>query len=324
MEEYIKLLDLPDEFDLEDLKHAYREHVKKYHPDKASNEAERVGFEALMKKLNEANAELKEYLENHGGKYTKASYNDSFNSADNTSYNDNSSEETQEEYQEESQEETIDEDVEEMEDEISKLKEKFADLNVSEAIIEMIALMLNPKALYKLLKETKILSYLIGGCIIALIFYGIDSHLIKTNNAVQQNETKQEQVAEPQATTTSDTDSTSQEENAIEENFDNNPEMQAYLQNLHRKVKTNWVIPTDIRRLQLDHFKTVAVFKVSREGYLTGEPRIKETSGYVSADKAAIDAIKDSAPFPPFPSIIKKEIIDVELNFEANKKPNNH
>ena len=209
-----------------------------------------------------------------------------------------------------------------MEDEISKLKEKFADLNVSEAIIEMSALMLNPKALYKLLKETKILSYLIGGCIIALIFYGIDSHLIKANNAVQQNETKQEQVVEPQATT-SDTNSTPKEENAIEENFDNNPELQAYLQNLHRKVKTNWVIPNDIRRLQLDHFKTVAVFKISREGYLTSEPRIKETSGYVSADKAAIDAIKDSAPFPPFPSVIKKEIIDVELNFEANKKSNN-
>ena len=115
MEEYIKLLDLPDEFDLDDLKRAYREHVKKYHPDKAGNEAERVGFEALMKKLNEANAELKEYLENHGGKYTKASFNDSFSSADDTSYNDNSTEETQEEYQEESQEETIDEDVEEME-----------------------------------------------------------------------------------------------------------------------------------------------------------------------------------------------------------------
>ena len=40
MEEYIKLLDLPDEFDLDDLKKAYRKKVLQYHPDKAANEAE--------------------------------------------------------------------------------------------------------------------------------------------------------------------------------------------------------------------------------------------------------------------------------------------
>lgn len=40
MEEYIKLLELPEEFDLNDLKMAYREKVLQYHPDKATNEAE--------------------------------------------------------------------------------------------------------------------------------------------------------------------------------------------------------------------------------------------------------------------------------------------
>ena len=71
VKEYIKLLDLPEEFDLQDLKKAYRKKVLQYHPDKAGNEAERIGYEATMKKLNEANACLKEYLENHGGKYSK-------------------------------------------------------------------------------------------------------------------------------------------------------------------------------------------------------------------------------------------------------------
>ena len=64
-EKYIKLLDLPDDFDIADLKKAYREKVLQYHPDKAKNEAERVGYEALMKKLNEANEYLKKYLENN-------------------------------------------------------------------------------------------------------------------------------------------------------------------------------------------------------------------------------------------------------------------
>lgn len=40
MEEYIKLLELPEEFDLNDLKMAYRKKVLQYHPDKATNEAE--------------------------------------------------------------------------------------------------------------------------------------------------------------------------------------------------------------------------------------------------------------------------------------------
>jgi len=71
LEEYIKLLDLPDEFDFAILKKAYRKKVKMYHPDKAVDEAQRIGFEAAMKKLNEANERLKEYLEQHNGKYIK-------------------------------------------------------------------------------------------------------------------------------------------------------------------------------------------------------------------------------------------------------------
>lgn len=71
MEEYIKLLELPEEFDLNDLKMAYRKKVLQYHPDKATNEAERIGYEAVIKKINEANKYLKEYLENHGGVYSK-------------------------------------------------------------------------------------------------------------------------------------------------------------------------------------------------------------------------------------------------------------
>ena len=55
---YIKLLDLSENFNADDLKKAYRQKVLQYHPDKAKNEAERVGYEALMKKLNEAYEEL--------------------------------------------------------------------------------------------------------------------------------------------------------------------------------------------------------------------------------------------------------------------------
>ena len=44
MEEYIKLLELPEEFDLNDLKMAYWEKVLQYHPDKATNEVEALEY----------------------------------------------------------------------------------------------------------------------------------------------------------------------------------------------------------------------------------------------------------------------------------------
>ncbi len=120
MEEYIKLLDLnPEEFNLADLKKAYRKKVLQYHPDKAANEAERIGYEATMKKLNEANTYIKEYLENHGGKYSKSEYYNTNTSsdddtADNTTEDNTYSDEEAEEssYEEENEEEET-EDTEE-------------------------------------------------------------------------------------------------------------------------------------------------------------------------------------------------------------------
>lgn len=93
MEDCIKILDLPDEFTLKDLKKAYRKQVMKYHPDKATNEEERVSFEAMMKLINHANEVLKEYLKNHGGKYYKPKESNSYN---NYSYNTNAEKNTSE------------------------------------------------------------------------------------------------------------------------------------------------------------------------------------------------------------------------------------
>ena len=116
MEEYIKLLDLPEEFDLNILKKAYREKVKQYHPDKASNEAERIGFEATMKKLNEANDYLKEYLENHDGKYSSSYQEQSYDN----SYDESEYESENQEYKEYESDST---DVEDYDDEADEVQE---------------------------------------------------------------------------------------------------------------------------------------------------------------------------------------------------------
>ena len=51
MEEYIKLLELPEEFDLNDLKMAYRKKVLQYHPDKGTNEVEALDYKNIYKFL---------------------------------------------------------------------------------------------------------------------------------------------------------------------------------------------------------------------------------------------------------------------------------
>ena len=104
MEEYIKLLELPDEFDAAMLKKAYRNKVMKFHPDKAKNENERIEFEALMKKLNEANEYLKEYLETHNGKYSRKEETQFKSENYSKNYN-----EEEYDYQENKQEENADE-----------------------------------------------------------------------------------------------------------------------------------------------------------------------------------------------------------------------
>ncbi len=151
MEEYIKLLDLPDEFDLADLKKAYRKKVLQYHPDKARNEAERVGYEALMKKLNEANEYIKDYLEHHDGKYSKADESTtgySNYSADDTDYT------AQEDYQEEShQEENYQDENYQNENEQYAQEKSYEDTDYIGKIIDFYKLMFNPIKVYKLLKE---------------------------------------------------------------------------------------------------------------------------------------------------------------------------
>ncbi len=61
--QYYRRLELPNGAPLYNVKASYKRLMKKYHPDKFQNEEQRVTATELVKKLNEAYAELTKYLE---------------------------------------------------------------------------------------------------------------------------------------------------------------------------------------------------------------------------------------------------------------------
>ena len=316
MEEYIKLLDLPYEFNLSDLKKAYRKKVLQYHPDKANNEAERVGYEALMKKLNEAYDYLKDYLEHHDGKYSKA--NESTNS-----YNDYSTDNTDNSAQEDYQEEDYQEENEQYTQE-----ENYENIDYIGKIIDFYKSMFNPIKVYKVFKEIygKNPKYTIIAFIIALLFIPLWNKFTdivypnssQTYTQESKQETKQEIPPQniPQNNTINQ-QSSSQENNKDIYKGVARSEWNVYMRDLQSQIKRNLSLPQDIEASKPDNAKVVTLFKISKEGSLMSEPVIEKSSGIESVDLSCIKAIKLTAPFRPLPNGFTGEYLDTSFTCEA-------
>ena len=304
MEEYIKLLDLPDEFDLADLKKAYRKKVFQYHPDKASNEAERVGYEALMKKLNEANEYLKDYLEHHDGKYSKV--NESTNNYSNysTDDTDNSAQEDyqEEDYQNESyQEEDYQEESSQNENVQYTQEENYENIDYIGKIIDFYKSMFNPIKVYKAFKEIYGKNPKLS--IIALIKQEIPTQNTPQNLTINQQNLQENNEKVFQGLTRSEWD--------------------LYMRDLQERIKRNWSFPQNIEKSNPDKVKLVVTrFKISKDGSLLGVPVIEKSSGIERIDSSCIDAIKLTAPFRPLPPGFTGEYLDTSFTFEALRHSN--
>jgi len=333
VEEYIRLLDLPDEFDFAILKKAYRKKVLIFHPDKAQNEAQRAEFETMMKKLNAANDYLKEYLERHDGKYTKSveedtSYSEDYSETNNYEDNNYTDESSQQEEQQEEQEEY--EEYEETQED-----NNLNNLSFLEQILYGFKLMLNPKLLHEALKQsnTNIFAPVFESpkntiasiILFFLIFYPgckfIDKYIFPdTDNNSQQQEIVQEtqESKEPPA-------QESQEEPQQEPNktiiLDDTTEIGRYMRNVQRRIKLNWDLPRNILTEKgYDEVKVVVRFTVAKDGQLIGEPKIKQTSGLDIVDSRSLEAVKLAAPFQPLPEDVKNDSLVMEFTLEANRK----
>ena len=90
------------------------------------------------------------------------------------------------------------------------------------------------------------------------------------------------------------------------------PDFGPYMRELQRKIKYNWHPPKGN-----ESRKVVLLFKIAKNGQLLS-CRVYRSSGLPSADQAALNAVKMTAPFRPLPADYKGTNIDIQFTFDYN------
>ena len=90
------------------------------------------------------------------------------------------------------------------------------------------------------------------------------------------------------------------------------PDFGPYMRELQRRIKMNWNPPKGN-----ESKRVVLLFKIAKDGRLLSCSVFK-SSGLPSADKAALDAVKLTAPFKPLPAEYKNSSIDIQFTFDYN------
>ena len=90
------------------------------------------------------------------------------------------------------------------------------------------------------------------------------------------------------------------------------PNWGPYMRDLEQRIKRNWTPPKG------DSSKRVVItFTISRDGRLLNK-RIVKSSGVPLADRAAMSAIEQTAPFRPLPPEFKGQSVPIEFTFDYN------
>lgn len=85
----------------------------------------------------------------------------------------------------------------------------------------------------------------------------------------------------------------------------------SYLLGVKRRIESRWGYPEGARGLTGNLLVT---FAITRDGRLT-DLNLTETSGIAPLDNEAIRAIRDAAPFAPFPERMKFERLNIRAAF---------
>ena len=90
------------------------------------------------------------------------------------------------------------------------------------------------------------------------------------------------------------------------------PDFGPYMRDLQQRIKRNWDPPKgeESRRV-------VLLFTIARDGRLLGVS-VSKSSGLQSADRAALNAVKLTAPFRPLPAEYRENSVDIQFTFDYN------
>ena len=90
------------------------------------------------------------------------------------------------------------------------------------------------------------------------------------------------------------------------------PDFGPYMRDLQRRIKMNWDPPKGN-----ESKRVVLLFKIAKDGRLLNCSVFK-SSGLPSADNAALNAVKLTAPFRALPAEYKGQSIDIQFTFDYN------
>ncbi len=95
----------------------------------------------------------------------------------------------------------------------------------------------------------------------------------------------------------------------------------SYFARIKHQIERVWIYPMDAAKRGISGDLTLN-FRISKDGNLLGV-RLMDRSGYEILDMAALKAVKEAAPFYPFPETIRQEKLSIQANFiyTPNFKP---
>lgn len=87
----------------------------------------------------------------------------------------------------------------------------------------------------------------------------------------------------------------------------------SYFARIKHQIERVWIYPFDAAKRGISGDLNLT-FSISKDGNLLGA-RLLDRSGYEILDMAALKAVKEAAPFYPFPSNIQREKLTIQANF---------
>jgi len=109
--------------------------------------------------------------------------------------------------------------------------------------------------------------------------------------------------------------------NALENTDDDEPvsldttevKYASYFARIKHQIERVWIYPSDAAKRGISGDLNLT-FSISRDGNLLGA-RLLDRSGYEILDMAALKAVKEAAPFYPFPATIQRDKLTIQANF---------
>jgi len=95
-------------------------------------------------------------------------------------------------------------------------------------------------------------------------------------------------------------------------------EKNIYFSAIRNQIMRGWILPENLIENLYD-LEAIVNFTIHADGSIS-DVRLEEGSGNKTFDASAIRAVKQAAPFPAFPSSIRKKSIDIGIRFRPEEK----